>query len=515
MPEATPCPARTSGTWFESMVLAPEGRQRGSRSGRVSVAPPGLSAYSRHRNPGLALWATVCRPSGTVWGLGGPWLQPWGTRIGWLTLLFSASVAIAQCEPTELKPDWVRSFERGVEWCAPVGGEPVVTLLVCTKDARVDLIDLKTGRSRLAEPIRVQPGMRFAGATGNVAYCYSVSQVYAFQVERNYQAKVAKAGLLWRVAAAPKAQTAGDPEFLTRIVAAKATPMGVLVVRSDGRVAELLQKNGNVRWRYKLPKSANCMLRVRDALVGLLWKDGEAFKVAFHDLRHDPPRPLVTSVNATLPIWVELIDDGLVAVWPGRFAVIPIEGEPRFYDMDKRIRATAATVAVYSPALAAKVPATLFVLGENGVLYVYAPDGTARAEARGSSRKVLSGAIRVVGNLVFAAGTRWFCVYDADRGNVIAEQSRPAFLVDVVTHRGFAYGLFLEDGLSAQPDNPRTLSLVRQALIELPSPCRKAAAAPVACDYILGKAGPIRDTFWLGGTLVVVEDKRVRVYTLP
>ena len=38
--------------------------------------------------------------------------------------------------------DWKIEFEGGIEWCQAVGDGSTAGLLVCTKDARLDLIDV-------------------------------------------------------------------------------------------------------------------------------------------------------------------------------------------------------------------------------------------------------------------------------------------------------------------------------------------------------------------------------------
>ncbi|MFQ5805756.1 MAG: hypothetical protein ACE5I3_04820 [Phycisphaerae bacterium] len=438
--------------------------------------------------------------------------------------------ATALEKPTILEPLWACTVEAGVEWCAPVGGEPATALLICTKDARLDLIDLKTGRSRLPDPIPVQPGMQFAGQTGNVAYGCGPSEVYAFRVETGVDSNVDKPGLLWQVAAAPKVETEGDPEFLTRIIAANATRDGLLIVRSDGRVAELSRPNGSVRWRRRLPTFANCTLHVRDAIAALLWKHGNAFSVAFFDLQADPVLPTVTTINDTLPIWTGLIDDGLVTVWPHRFGVLPTDGKPRFHKMHEGIDPTAATVAVYAPAVRpAGKPATTapaasgLLLLNSGYEFLCAYDlatgglrwpepGLLRTNWRFDSAQ----ALWVSAEFVLCTGPAWFVVHCALSGDNLSAYHFPrGSTIGAGVNDGFWYALSAENNTAAGRGGPRAMRLVRQIMTGVPWSRPNEPVTPEAREFLLGEAGPIRDTFWLGGTLVIVEEKRVRVYALP
>ena len=466
--------------------------------------------------------------------------RPRACKVGVLLLiklLLLASPAVAQSLATVLNPDWDRTFARGIEWCAPVGGEPATALFVCTKDAQLDLFDLKTGETGFAEPISTQPGTRFAGESAGVAYCYGPSRVYAVLLPRRDRKRAAttessdqpkrqQLGLLWQVAAAPQSQTEGDPEFLTRLVAAKATPGGVLIVRSDGRVAELRRKDGSARWQHKLPKIASCTLHVRNAGAALLWKHGGEFKVAFYDLRSDSARPTMTTVNEAMPIWTALADEGLVAVWRKRFALIHMDGAACFHEMHPKNSATAATVAVYVPSRAsaagpsASSTAGSLLLVGNKRLTAY---DVSRGQRSWPDEDVVMLQVTVEpclslwvsGDLVFQTGAGWFAVCRADTGEGFYSRLRPSSPIGVGYQDGFAYGLLKGNEVYAAGNAVGSLRLVRKAIGGILQRSPKQPVEDEPREYLLGKAGLVRDTFWLRGTLIVVEENRIRAYTLP
>lgn len=440
------------------------------------------------------------------------------------------SPALAQSAATALKPVWTYSFERGIEWCTPVGGPPATGLLVCTKNARLDLIDLQTGESLLVEAIPVQPGTQFAGATGNVAYGYGHTQVSAFLVRSDDKLPGEGPRLLWQVAAAPKAQTQGDPEFLTRVIAAHATPTGVMIVRSDGQVAELCRADASVRWQHRLPGFSACKLHVCDTTAALLWKDGDALRVAFFDLSAKKPQPTVTTIEQSLPIWTELVDDRLVAVWLWGFAVIHRDGKSRFHALDGvGSSANAANVAIYATAArrpnetgADVAPGSALLLLQSAGAFVYAHDlatGELRwpQSASGPSAGPVgeSSSLKVVGELVLATNRLGFNVWAVATGRRLAWPEREGRAICGGVNEGVAYALSLDPQTPDRQTGGRTMRIFRQSLPPAAAPRADERGAREPREFVLGQAESLRDTFWLGSTLLVVEDKRVRVYTLP
>jgi hypothetical protein len=427
--------------------------------------------------------------------------------------------AFAQPQAIELMPDWDRSFQRGIEWCQPVGREPPNALLLCTKDAHLELLELETGHSRLDEALPVQPGTRFADARGEIAYCHGVSRLYAIRVASSCQPKGPRPGLLWSVATAPQNDTGSDPEFMTHTIAAQATPGGVVIVRSDGRIAELLGEDGSLRWQGHWAQTAECRLFVRDTTVALIGKSGKVLAVAFLDLTS--PRPRLTRVEQPPPIWSDLLREGLVAVWQQRFALFSPDGNTVFVELPPGSSATAAALAVFERGgLSAPAPrSSTLLLASSTAGPIHAYDFTA-AEWRGPRRKAPAitesagppPSMRVCGDRLLLAGRGALVVYDAVTCEALTAVRHGRWVVAGTTRAGAVYGLF------AEPHSPREagpLRLVRQAIPSEPPPRRAGPGALETRHFLLGDATLVLETFWLDDALVVVEDGRVRAYTLP
>lgn len=446
--------------------------------------------------------------------------------------LLAGPVAFAQTQPTELKPDWERSIERGVEWCAPVGVQAASGLLLCTKDARVDLVNIETGRSRLTKAIPVQPGTQFAGAQREVAYGYGVSRIYAFLVERSGKTKDLRPGLLWNVVGAPQEDTPGDPEFMTRIIAAKATSNGVLVVRSDGRIAELLGTDGSVRWQDRLPEFRHCRLHAQDTSAALFWKEGCELNVAFFDLQADEPKAELVTVKGSPPIWSRLVDGKLVAVWPKQSGVISSNGSRRIETLDPRCWATTQTVAVYvdpsqRPLEAEGWTASPLLLVGSDLICVYdLLSGLLRTPSECGLRTPIQPEeiclrLRLAGDLVLCSGMSSFRVAgDLPNVEILAQHKLEGLAIDVGVQRGCAYGLFWDMSDRFQ----RSSAEFHPHLVLVKTPMQ--ASSTVATtetrmsdvrEFVLeeGESVVYPQTFWIGERLLIVDDRRIRAYTLP
>jgi hypothetical protein len=446
--------------------------------------------------------------------------------------LLAVPCVLAQTGPTKLKPDWDRAIERGIEWCAPVGVEPASSLLLCTNDARVDLIDIETGQSRLTRAIPVQPGTRFVGALGDVAYGYGVSRIYAFLVERSDKTKDLTPGLLWNVVGAPQEDTKGDPEFMTRIIAAQATPNGVLVVRSDGRVAELLAADGRVRWQHRLPEIRQGQLHVQGANAALFWKAACELNVAFFDLQADEPEAKLLIVKGSPPIWTTLVGEKLVAVWPKQFGVFSSDGSRRFQSLDPRCWATTQTVAVYvdpaQPAGAAQgSPASPLLLVGSDLTCVYdLSSGLLRTPSECGLRAPIKPEeiclrLRLSGHLVLCTGMSYFRVAGMLPSiETLAQHKLEGLAIDVGVHRGCAYGLFWDMSDRFQRGSAEFRSHLVLVKTSMKSPSAIAIAETRESDvreFVLeeGESAVYPQTFWIGERLLIVDDRRMRAYTLP
>jgi hypothetical protein len=66
----------------------------------------------------------------------------------------------------------------------------------------------------------------------------------------------------------------------------------------------------------------------------------------------------------------------------------------------------------------------------------------------------------------------------------------------------------------AAPGETESMHLLCQAM-RGSLPRSGEVVTPAAQDFLLGPAVAVRDTFWLSGALIIVEDQRLRAYTLP
>ena len=456
---------------------------------------------------------------------------------------------LAQSRPSTLDPDWDVAIEPGVEWCAPVGGESAPALLVCTKDARVDVIDVASGTSRLRETLAVQRGTQFGGSLGAVAYAYGASKVYAFRVQAGDEAATATPGLLWSADAAPSATTEGDPEFMKRLTAAQATPGGVLIVRSDGAVAELRRDDGEVRWRSRVAASGSCDLLASGQTAVVLLKHGRRVDVVFFDLQAETPRAAVVAIDGTPPIWSCLIEGRLLAVWPSCFRMVAVGGVEHLGRFPRTIVPTASTIAVYvsPPAPVGQQHRPALLLAQNADGYACALDlNTWQWDLREADpgliidRYEFAPRLRVDGDRIIRSDLRWVVVEDVVTRASLARLRGQGSVLGATMQNEFAYALFSnhrspEDvrtllskadrgdeadrehmlAILTRSGEPQALVLARQILADRlpqrPDPC----ALRGQTEFELGTAGPVRDTFWLGGKLLLVEDARIRAYTLP
>jgi len=456
----------------------------------------------------------------------------------------------------ELPPDWVSSFERGVEWCEPVGGDPPDALLLCTRDAKLDVLDLRTGESRLPAPIDAQPGVQFAGESGGVAYCFARDIVYAIalgprdgpsvpaptasgpargaalsQPERGSGAPQPRAAptthLLWK-AGQPLGQTTGriagptprptdaDPEFLLRIVAAQATPAGVLMVRSDGRVAELAREDGRIRWQRSIDAVSASQVHVRGAQAAVVWRvPGGGTAVAFAELRSDAPDWTQRGISGDSPIWTGLADGGLVAVGSDNFCVIGRGCAELNVRLHSNIQPAAASTALCfesEPCPAAVRPrlpllilqtvdASLCAFQLNGELWWPTRDELDALPA-GAVERLRS--LTVCGAYLVAVREQGFQVYCSTDGTRVLEAGRAARVLSVCAQGQTVFALYAESA-----DDPGRLELARYPLSQTaPTPQEPR-------QFRLRPTEGARQLRWPAGRLVLVEDKQVRVYTLP
>ena len=155
------------------------------------------------------------------------------------------------------QPSWKTSFPAAIEWVEPIAPASNA-LLVALRDGRVRLLRTSDGRTLLDLPDDAVPGVRYAGAVAGRAYLYDARSVFCIAVDSPPDASSAdRPRVVWsRTIIAPRVRTNdSDPEFQTRLVAAAATPDGVLTVDSEGVVLLLAGCDGATRWDATCPRS--------------------------------------------------------------------------------------------------------------------------------------------------------------------------------------------------------------------------------------------------------------------
>ena len=299
-------------------------------------------------------------------------------------------------QPVVLEPAWHWRSDDQIEWAQPVRSHESVGVLVATGSGQLHLIDLKTGRERLAQPIQARPGIRPAnsdwrnvdllttqpGTHANnpqldLIYCYDRYTVYAIDA-------TSSAGLRWRVGTwrtglherAARGSTAddvfqGDPEELRRIVAAHATREGVLVARDDGQVALLAKNDGHVVWEMRLPRFSMLRMHVSGHTAALIWKSGPRVSATLVNVQSGHRRNLALPPTASWPIWSELSSKGFITVYVDRLVIWKTDGSLLSHDIvaPNRIHASAVGLHVCRP-MANKPPRELLLFGTcDGKLY--------------------------------------------------------------------------------------------------------------------------------------------------
>ncbi|HUU97391.1 MAG TPA: PQQ-binding-like beta-propeller repeat protein [Phycisphaerae bacterium] len=446
--------------------------------------------------------------------------------------LLSFGPVPAQAALQTLEPIWTRQLEQQIEWVAAVGDSTSPALLVCTSTAALLVIEAETGQTRFSTPVQAGPGVRLAQGEGeDTVYCYDRFSAYALTLRESPAARHAAGPLLWQAGewALPPAGYRGDPEFLTRVVAGHVTLSGLLVARSDGRVALLARENGDMRWDCRLPRLPDCRLHVCDRTAALVFKEADELKAAFFELDSDRPQPVVRTLGDTWPIWTKLIpNQRLVAVGP-ESVVIAEPTAPLFNfrpDVGGPLRASA--IDVYAPgepdpgALAerssSEQSALLVTVGaERLCAYDLSTGESVWSDEAGQQPAAPVMSLRVHDDMVIATTPRSFEVRRAVSGEAVggyvAEES--PFLVTATVVGDFGYGLFRGPASEGATGREQWLVLTRVAL---PPPYRKPPATqaiPCHAQFRLDHSEPIRQVLWVGRRLVLVEQKRLRAYTLP
>ncbi len=267
------------------------------------------------------------------------------TNVKSAILLFALLARAAPAD--EISPAWRRTYGEGVEWVEALerGGEAafVVALRAGSPDRQdVQLLNAETGAALLPAPLQARGGVRLvrlgeggdsaraasratgsAPSTAETRFCYLHDRFGVYAIEWSAEA----ARIRWRAGDGPlSAQWGDDPEYLPRILDACATPGGVLVGDSRGRIALFSSESEWPRWKAKIGGAFQLRFEVCGGAAAVLWQAGGRAWAAFIDL-NDPPRELSPiELKDGWPAQSRLDDGGLVLAWLERAGMLRRDG---------------------------------------------------------------------------------------------------------------------------------------------------------------------------------------------
>lgn len=163
--------------------------------------------------------------------------------------------------------------------------DPPAVLITCD-DGQALAYDALTGRPHWSTPVQLPPGVKWAGAVGEVAFLFDCHRVYAL---RCAPVTDAATPCLWTAGQPPPDANdpLTEPERLRCLAAARATPQGVLTAAVDGRVALLDLATGQPRWVAWLRLSesgtpiAQIEIQIRQDRAALAYQTRGAVRVAW------------------------------------------------------------------------------------------------------------------------------------------------------------------------------------------------------------------------------------------
>jgi len=262
-------------------------------------------------------------------------VQPISRTRALLAAALAACCLISPAFADPLPPAWTWTAPADIEWVEPVPTHAL--LLVATAAGQVYVLDARSRADRRAPPLAARPGVVYAGAAPEhgLACCHDRLSVYAIELE-------SPARLRWQVDAwqvgeadAPQAQR-GDPEDLRRLLAAQATPDGVLIVRDDGRVGSLELRSGTLLWQHRLGNLTDVQIRVAGRHAALLWRRGPEIGAELVDLTDGEWETFGLPEETPWPVWSGLVTRGLVCAYPDRITLSDLSGTTVLHTADER-----------------------------------------------------------------------------------------------------------------------------------------------------------------------------------
>ena len=432
--------------------------------------------------------------------------------------LLAASLCAGQTDHP-LTPRWTHDVHAGVEWCEPASLGGTSYLVCCDKEATLIFLELTEGASFAALSDVPEPGLRWAGCSDARCYAFSPRYAYAFAAPARGEANQAPGGLCWRQRMAPIERIEGDPEFAARLLAAAATPAGLLVVRSDGWIAELSGVAGELRWKHHLGALDRCDLEVCGPAACVIAKRGAELLAVFVDLQHPDAEPAVLRLDEPPPLRSALLRDGLALVWPGRFALLRPGRPPAFHEFALGETATAAGIQFCTwpsdcgdPRAAAREPLLLSLCADCPIPRVYDMKSGRRLDRKRSTSQPslpCGGRLVVEGahSLQFA-GSRCI-VRRAATSEFVADLEVCEARSETAAVRGdCVYALFVNEA-------DGQARLLREEIHRGNAPFSQTREPLGSSHFCFDPASRLWQARWAERTLILVEADRIRAYTLP
>lgn len=232
--------------------------------------------------------------------------------------------AAARGQTAEITPAWSAEAPDTILWLVDVPGPQPPTLLVATPRGLITL-DARRGELGSHQPLisrsHIRPARRSApDGVSSLPIVFDRHTLWALRPGTPTR-------LAWTFEedALTAATHRGDPEVLSRWLDVVATPRRVLTVSSDGRVVWLEREAGRVLGRADLGLLATGRLEVGTDRVVVCWS--RAGRAHFAFLNPDRPgrvaEPVAVEGNVT---WTALVGSTLVALGPGRAAIVTADG---------------------------------------------------------------------------------------------------------------------------------------------------------------------------------------------
>jgi glycerate kinase len=395
----------------------------GGRLGSAAAAELGLREIvvitPEDQTPAEAMARARENLRGAAAGVARRWIAP--VLLAVLAAGSAAAPVRADSKQSDtLSAEWSWHTPAIIEWARPIDvPQPAGSVLVLTTAGRLQCLDRRTGEPAAEILLPLTHGAQFAGAADGLAYLHDGFAVTAVRVR--------PPGIAWTAGQRPgEAELSrADPEDFPRIAAAQAAAGGVVIVRSDGRVALLSAADGRVAWEQEIGRPGDAhVLACGGRAVVLSSPAGQAM-ATFIDAVEREPRCTSVRIADSPPVWAELTDSGLVALWPDRVQVCTASGVVLTIRLPDGLRAAASWTILVQGA-ARDAPATSPARDDGAPSMLVTGDGrrfsTCDLRRGESSRPIMDAGVSVESSVPLALGTRGDAVY---RVEFIAARNSP------------------------------------------------------------------------------------------